>query len=282
MVADPPSGGFFLTLLRRALSYAPVSIAFVKADGTWLWSTQRNRLIDSISYKILHGRSLSKEETDSVHTLISAIGTGQEVTGPAIVHAYDGNSIQHTYAITAENLLEDPDVEAIVLYTTEVTQTEAIKSEYEVIFAALEEIIESMDMGVMVHDPTYRSLLVNTKFMDLFGVSGSPEDLKGQPAVSLYFLASNPFVQQVNSEIRAFAQVTEGKKFIGDEYELVDGTIVARDYIPIKYGDKKVGTLWLFRDITEEVQARGENENYEESIIQENIDQQDYDEPESA
>jgi signal transduction histidine kinase/DNA-binding NarL/FixJ family response regulator len=94
-------------------------------------------------------------------------------------------------------------------------------------------------------------LLVNQKFCDLFQIHASPLSLVGvdcaNAADQVKHLFSNPtaFVEEVE-----LLQKTK-KKQLGRPVHLANGKVLSRDFIPLFEGEKFIGQIWSYTDITD-------------------------------
>ncbi|WP_203258926.1 PAS domain-containing sensor histidine kinase [Hyunsoonleella ulvae] len=114
----------------------------------------------------------------------------------------------------------------------------------------LTSLITNLDSGVLLEDQYRKIVLTNTKFCELFGISATPEQLKGadcsDAAEQNKVLFKNPkaFVTRIDEILKNKKQV------LNDELETTNGKILERDYIPIyEHGDYK-GHLWTYKDVT--------------------------------
>jgi PAS domain S-box-containing protein len=117
----------------------------------------------------------------------------------------------------------------------------------------LSTLIESLQMGVLFEDSDRCVLHVNEAFCQLFGID-EPEVMIGadcaHAAEASKGLFEDPggFVQRIDNLLERREALT------GEELLLEDGRVFERDYVPIAWDDEQRGTLWLYRDVTEERQ----------------------------
>lgn len=114
----------------------------------------------------------------------------------------------------------------------------------------LATLVLNLDSGIILEDENRNIVLTNTKFCELFKIDAQPSDLYGMDCATASeknkVLFKNPegFIQRMQSIDKAKETV------IGDELEMLDGTILERNYMPINIGDKSKGFLWTFTDVT--------------------------------
>ena len=114
----------------------------------------------------------------------------------------------------------------------------------------LATLVLNLDSGIILEDENRNIVLSNTKFCELFNINVKPSDLYGMDCTSaseqnkVLFKDPEAFIQRMNTIDKAKEIV------IGDELEMVDGTILERNYMPITIGEKSKGFLWTFTDVT--------------------------------
>ncbi|QDK81321.1 PAS domain S-box protein [Spirosoma sp. KCTC 42546] len=112
-------------------------------------------------------------------------------------------------------------------------------------------LIANMQSGVLLEDENRKIAFTNQVFCDLFGITAPPELLQGMDCTHTaeqtkgLFRNSDAFVERINTILLQQKLVT------GEILELVDGSVLQRDYIPIFIDQKYKGHLWSYTDITE-------------------------------
>ncbi|MFP4632524.1 MAG: PAS domain S-box protein [Halobacteriales archaeon] len=119
--------------------------------------------------------------------------------------------------------------------------------EDEVVLRAL---VENVPSGVLVVDEDRRVSLANETFVEIWGFDGDAEDVVGVDDRKAIAEAAE---RVVDSE--GWIEMTERVRHEAEgpmrtEFELVDGTLVDRVYVPV-YVDGVRRDLWVFRDVTE-------------------------------
>ena len=114
----------------------------------------------------------------------------------------------------------------------------------------LSTLILNLDSGIVLEDENRNIVLTNNKFCELFKINAQPTDLHGKDCVTsaeqnkVLFKDPEGFLNRMN-EIDVAKELV-----IGDELEMIDGTILERNYMPITIGEKSKGFLWTFTDVT--------------------------------
>lgn len=138
----------------------------------------------------------------------------------------------------------------------------------------LVSLIKNLQTGILLEDENRKIVLANQTFCTLFGIPAPPDALIGQDcsnaAEETKGLFKNPgaFVVEIEQLLR------RRKLQAGDELEMVNGRILVRDYVPIYTGEKYLGHLWQYRDVTERRRAQKIIQKSEEKYrsIMENLE----------
>lgn len=139
------------------------------------------------------------------------------------------------------------------------------------LYLRLKTILENLQAGVLVEDEHRKIVAVNQKFCDIFGIPVSPELLIGVDCADSAEQSKHLFAspEAFTSRIEILLQKQEIATH--DSLEMVNGTILERDYIPIFKGGIYNGHLWHYEDVTErkkiEEKIRRSEEKYR-SIIE--------------
>ncbi|MGV3558197.1 PAS domain S-box protein [Larkinella arboricola] len=130
--------------------------------------------------------------------------------------------------------------------------------------ARLTSLIKNLQTGVLVEDENRKVILVNQLYCDLFGIQRTPDELIGtdysqwaNPSDGL-FTGPALFTRQTDEAVH------QKKTIINEVFELVDGRILKRNYIPIFLEGEYRGHLWQYTDITEKYRANEQIRKSEE------------------
>jgi len=129
------------------------------------------------------------------------------------------------------------------------------KTENELMFntTKLEGIIENLNAGVLVESADRKISMTNQKFCNMFSIPYTYDELIGMdcstPTESSIRQVVNPeeFINNINRIAK------ERKLVLSDRLEMVDGSYLERDYIPLFSEDKFIGQVWKYRDVTQRV-----------------------------
>ena len=115
---------------------------------------------------------------------------------------------------------------------------------------SLSSLIKNLDRAILLEDENQKMLLTNHKFCSLFKINSTPKSLKQHNITSTLkqykHLFNDPkaFVDRIN------VLVKNKKKHLGEELQMLDGTILSRNYIPVFKNNKYKGHLWSYNNIT--------------------------------
>ncbi len=119
----------------------------------------------------------------------------------------------------------------------------------------LVSLIENMQSGVLVEDEARRIVLINQTFCDLFGIMVRPNVLIGADCGRATEASKRLFVQPETYGARIDHILQQQQAVTGEELQLIDGSTLERDYIPIFVQGQYRGHLWQYRDISPRKQA---------------------------
>ncbi len=114
----------------------------------------------------------------------------------------------------------------------------------------LSTLIANLHSGILLEDENRRVVVTNRFFCEIFSVDAPPEALVGadcrEPAEMAKFLFIDPdaFMNRVNELIEYREPCVE------EELYMKNGRVLERDYIPVFAGEKYLGHLWQYRDVT--------------------------------
>ena len=119
----------------------------------------------------------------------------------------------------------------------------------------LRALIENMQAGILVETEGRKIALLNETFCAMFQVPVPAHALVESDTRDLLEECLPLLVDPKAILVRAEAMVQARKPVQGEEFELVDGRILAMDFVPIAVGEEYLGHLWQYHDITERRRA---------------------------
>lgn len=125
------------------------------------------------------------------------------------------------------------------------------KNESQTTAQRLGQLITNLQAGILLEDENRKIVLTNNTFCHMFGIPVPPEQMVGWDC-SLsaeqskhLFTESEAFVEKITDLLK------EKKQSLEEKWELVDGRVFERDYIPMYVDNVYRGHLWKYTDITE-------------------------------
>lgn len=129
-------------------------------------------------------------------------------------------------------------------------ELETSRAQEQATILKLATLIKNLQGGMLVEDENRHIVLVNEHFCRLFGIPALPKHLVGmdcsQSAEQNKHMFKDPeeFVRRIDEILAAKTLVQ------GEELELADHRIFVRDFIPVVDGERYLGHLWFYKDIT--------------------------------
>ncbi|MFY7879502.1 MAG: ATP-binding protein [Lacibacter sp.] len=130
-------------------------------------------------------------------------------------------------------------------------QQDAIRSATQ-----LESLIANMGWPVLLETETRHIAYTNEKFCRLFEIPVEPDLLKGTDCSGAADAVKHMFREPERFVSGILELIANKNMVLGERFELVDGRILSRDFIPMTYNGKHIGHLWMYADITMEEQAQ--------------------------
>lgn len=113
----------------------------------------------------------------------------------------------------------------------------------------LNATLESTADGILVVDKDGHPTLYNKRFCELWKVPQNILDEKVDGQLLKYVLTQMDHPKEFQTNVRYLMENNELANI--EEIELIDGRVFERYSIPQRFGNKIVGRVWSFRDITE-------------------------------
>ena len=139
-------------------------------------------------------------------------------------------------------------------FITDVTEARGRERELERANALRTTLFDSLPVGVLAEDADREVMAANERFLDLFGIEGSPQSLVGADCTELA-AAADLFEEPAAFVDRTDELVAERLAVTGERLPLADGRTFERIHRPIELPEGD-GHLWVYRDVT----ARTEHE----------------------
>ena len=144
----------------------------------------------------------------------------------------------------------------IVVNSRDITERKAVEEELDQSLSLLRATLESTADGILVVDSEGKIVSFNSKFLEMWRIPApiiaSREDDQALAFVMAQLKDPEGFVQKVKD----LYEHSEDESY--DVLEFHDGRVFERYSKPQRVGEKTVGRVWSFRDITEQRNAEEE------------------------
>ncbi len=130
--------------------------------------------------------------------------------------------------------------------------TEQIEAEEKLKSASLRlsAVVDNHETGILVESEKREIQLINSALCDLFGICSQPAELIGTDCSRAAEQAKDRF-QDSDGFVRRIESLLERREPVTNEkLHLRDGRVLERDYVPVRSGQRYLGHVWQYRDIT--------------------------------
>ncbi len=111
-------------------------------------------------------------------------------------------------------------------------------------------VVDHLLTGAAVENESGRILRLNGRIFELFGTTGNPDAFVGMDSSKALLTAPQVF-RDVDAFTRRAAEVVAKREpVLGESIDVAGGRLIERDYVPFFDGDRYIGHLWQFRDVT--------------------------------
>lgn len=116
-------------------------------------------------------------------------------------------------------------------------------------------LITNLQNGVLVEDENRKIVLANEKYCEIFGIDTSHEKLKGRNSAEYVDATKEMFKDPDFFEERILSLLEFQKPVMDEIFEMSDGRLLKRHYIPVCDNNIYKGHLWKYTDVTLEKNA---------------------------
>lgn len=128
----------------------------------------------------------------------------------------------------------------------------------------LTNLISNLQAGILLENEHRKVVLTNHHFCKIFQQNVKPDDLIGKDCEIGVSYAKKLFTDPELFESRINQLVVQRELVVGEILEMTNGKILERDFIPLHAGDKYLGHLWQYHDVTEKRKSQLAIEESEE------------------
>jgi signal transduction histidine kinase len=242
--------------LEKVLELTQHPFAIFSAEGNLLF---QNNVFASFNEISIEGKNMPR--TEFLASILESIKGNQSVENILIY------TNKKSYELT---LTVDVSDQSISIVGNEISELKASKKRIETIENQLEILVNNSEHSLLMEDENRKILFTNQKFIDLFGIPATPEQMIGadcsESAEQSKGFFKNPdlFVSRINTLLQN--RLIDEKEIL----ETVTNKTLERNYYPIFVNNKYRGHLWTYKDITSEIELQKGIEiqrNFYQSIL---------------
>ncbi len=242
--------------LEKVLGLTTQPFAIFSANGILLF---QNKVFESFTEFNIEGINFNRS---SFLSLLLEKSKGDQPEGKIFIQ-----SNQKNYELTIS--VDEAD-RSIYLVGDDISEIKLQQKRLETIGNQLYILVNNSEHCMLMEDENRKIVFTNQKFIDLFGIPASPEQMIGadcsESAEQSKSFFKNPdlFVSRINTLLRN--RLLHEKEVL----ETVTNKILERNYYPIFINNKYRGHLWTYKDVTSEIELKKGIEvqrNFYQSIL---------------
>lgn len=115
-------------------------------------------------------------------------------------------------------------------------------------------LLDNLNRGVLLENESGSIELANNGFCEIFDIGISPEELVGESFQKLTDRIKGSFTNPEGFLKTTENLIKEGKKVSNQIWDLKDGRVLERDFIPVIEKNKLTSAFWVYQDITEQAE----------------------------
>jgi diguanylate cyclase (GGDEF)-like protein/PAS domain S-box-containing protein len=253
-------------LLSEAFDRAAIGIAFVAGDGRIVRANPalcrivgyaENELVALGWEAITHRDDLAADFAQARQLLDG------EIRSYEIEKRYIHKSGHTVWTRLTASTLGDGATPLFLAQVQEITQFKRSEQAASAANIRLAELIEHLGAGILVEDDRRKIRLANATFCRLLELQATPTHLAGRHGEAfgceIAKLARDPAEFELRlAELRARRAETRRERLA-----LSDGRTLERDFVPLESHGEPRGQMWVYRDVTNRVEA--EKFNHEQN-----------------
>lgn len=155
--------------------------------------------------------------------------------------------------VLGSNCLSDPEVGSIIANFRDITDRKVAESELEHSLSLLRATLESTADGLLVVDNDGKIVLYNRKFVEMWRIPSEILAMRDDNKALEYAIQQLEEPDEFLRRVRELYGDPDAESY--DVLRFKDGRVFERYSRPQRVGDRSVGRVWSFRDVTERLRA---------------------------
>lgn len=133
---------------------------------------------------------------------------------------------------------------------TDIHERKLNEEKYASAAQLLSKLINNLHEGILVTDEHKRIIYANEMFCDIYDLSETPESLVGMDAYQSIASRKSFYADPEYFYNRTVEILEKREPVLNEEWKMLRGKTLNRDFIPLTLGHNSKGGIWKFRDIT--------------------------------
>ncbi len=153
---------------------------------------------------------------------------------------------------------------------TDIDERKKAEEKYASVAQMLSKLINNLNEGILVSDENDEIIFINQMFCDIYEIAGDPAGHIGiHTAPSLRQRMVR--YKKPDEFLKRTLEILHDKEIVlNEEWEMTDGRVLSRDFLPLEFNTHQKGGIWKFRDITAQKNTQkhiAELRNFYEKIL---------------
>ncbi|MEE8457149.1 MAG: ATP-binding protein [Acidimicrobiia bacterium] len=235
-------------------------ISMLDADGSWLYTSQagvrqmgyekgfspENGLLSLVHPDDRHIATTSFEAVMSAHGVVSP---------PTQFRVLDVEGEVHWFENVGINMIENPAVEAVVIYSRDVCDRHRVLEQLQHRSQQLSTVLDTAGSAILIEDADSTVFYVNDAFIDMMRIQQPREEIVGQPGRWIHEHIASLTVDpeeymRSHEDLRNIEEPTTY-----EDIRFADGRNLKRDCRPMQQDGSLGSVLWWYWDHTREHEA---------------------------
>jgi len=133
---------------------------------------------------------------------------------------------------------------------TDINDRKIAEERYFAAAQMLSKLINNLQEGLLLIDENRKIIYANQMFCDLYDMQETSDKLIGKSSDSVINIVKERYTNPGHFYNSTLDVLNKRKFVMNDEWEMISGKVISRDFIPLHLGSDSKGGIWKTRDIT--------------------------------